>query len=111
MDCQEDQARLESETPREPRAGVEARQDPAKPGPGWGLPGHRHTSGQQDSGGGECRTDIGGRGELEPASVSGTESGMDRIPEKRRQARSRLDHRIKASQRVVGCWPLPGEMK
>jgi hypothetical protein len=60
MDCQEDQARLESETPREPRAGVEARQDPAKPGLGWGLPGHRHTSGQQDSGGGECRTDMEG---------------------------------------------------
>lgn len=48
MDCQEDQAKLESETPRQYQAGVEARQDPAKPGPRWGLLGHRHTIGHQD---------------------------------------------------------------
>lgn len=40
MGRQGDNGELESESPREPWAGVGAGQDPAEPGPGWGHPGH-----------------------------------------------------------------------
>lgn len=54
-----DRTWLASESPREPWASVGARQDPAEPGPGWGHPGHRHTAGEQDQGGGECWRTVG----------------------------------------------------